>query len=110
MTNLFLNCLSHDKLPKAATIRKRLWVVLAPAALAVGGAMMNHATPATGATPVANAKAGPPAQDVTVANPATAPVLVASVDDLFRDTLCPFAHCLGCRSGEEGFQFADRAF
>jgi hypothetical protein len=27
--------------------------------------------------------------------------IVASVDNLYRDTLCPFAHCLGCRGSEE---------
>src|SRR4051794_11022153 len=75
MRNLFLNFLSHDRLRKAATIKKHLFVVLAPAALVLVGAMMNHATPAAGATPV------PDVNVVNVTNPATAPVLALNVND-----------------------------
>jgi hypothetical protein len=85
MKNRFFNWLSAGRLEKAATIRKRLLVALAPGALAVAGAMMNHATPAKGAPPAqSQGKGGAPAQDVNVANPATAPVLAVNVNEMGR--------------------------
>lgn len=82
MRNLLVNWLPHVWLQKAAAIRKCLFLVLAPAALAVAGALMNYATPAADANPAQNrAKGGAPAQDVNVANPATAPVLAVNLND-----------------------------
>lgn len=78
MKNLLVNWLSHFRLQKAAAIKKYLFLVLAPTALAVAGAMMNYATPAADAN---RAKGGAPAQDVNVANPATAPVLAVNLND-----------------------------
>jgi hypothetical protein len=95
MMNRFLNCLSQDRLQKAAMMKKHLFVVLAAVALAVVGAMISGAAPVAGATPVQNPQrgarpvpnpgsGGPPAQDVNVANPATAPVLALNVNDVGR--------------------------
>ncbi len=85
VTKLFLKLLSHDRLRKVSTIKKHLFFMLAPAALAVVGAVMNYATPAAGATPVGNpGKGTTPAPDVNVVNvtnPATAPVLMLNVND-----------------------------
>ncbi len=102
MTNLFSNWLSHDRLQKAAVIKKHLFVVLAAAALmAVGAPSVPGATPGPNPgkneKPVSNPGKGekpapnPPApnpgdapSNVNVTNPATAPVLAVNLNDMGR--------------------------
>ncbi len=110
MTNRFLNWLSYQRLPKAAVIKKHLFVVLAAAALAVVGApSMRGATPepnpgrnekpvsntgkgekpvsnpGKGEKPVSNPGSGEtPVSSVNVANPASAPVLAVNLNDMGR--------------------------
>ncbi len=100
MTDRFYR-LSHDRLRKAAiTIKKHFFIVLAPAALAVIGAMMNYATPAQLANPGRGAPLG---SDVNVANSATAPVLAVNVNDMGR---IPYQSTHTITTALNGHQFA----
>jgi hypothetical protein len=73
-------------------MKKRLLVVLVPAALAVVGAMMNYAAPVTGATRVSNpGKGATAAPDVNVA--ATGPVLAFECERSGTDSLSVNAYC-----------------